>query len=145
MRAGHAAHLGQHPEVQPPLPGRADDHLQGLGDRPGHERGQEVPQAVTLDRWARPVGPAAPHGQPSGPPRRSPPGPRPPGPPATDLPPPRAPSTPASSAHRVANSTTRPRTPFTNRPDSSPEKVLASSMDSLMAALTGTLRATVIS
>jgi hypothetical protein len=42
-------------------------------------------------------------------------------------------------------SATFPSTPFTKRPDSSPENVLASSMDSLIAAFTGTLRAIVIS
>ena len=40
---------------------------------------------------------------------------------------------------------TRPRMPFTKRPDSSPENVLASSMDSLMAALVGTWRSIAIS
>src|SRR2546421_28223 len=46
---------------------------------------------------------------------------------------------------QVAVAATRPRTPFTNRPASSPEKVFASSIDSLMAALVGTLRSTAIS
>src|SRR6266404_2880017 len=40
-------------------------------------------------------------------------------------------------AHAVA-AATRPRMPFTNRPASSPEKVLASSIDSLIAAFGGT-------
>src|SRR4029077_7647855 len=40
---------------------------------------------------------------------------------------------------------TRPRMPLTKRPASSPEKVLASSIDSLMAALGGTRRSIVIS
>lgn len=43
------------------------------------------------------------------------------------------------------DSTILPSTPFTKRPDSSPENVLASSMDSLMAARTGTSRAITIS
>src|SRR5260221_12481227 len=38
-----------------------------------------------------------------------------------------------------------PRTPLTKRPASSPEKVLASSIDSLIAALTGTSCAIAIS
>src|SRR6266581_708145 len=40
-------------------------------------------------------------------------------------------------AHAMAEAT-RPRMPFTNRPASSPEKVLASSIDSLIAAFGGT-------
>lgn len=40
---------------------------------------------------------------------------------------------------------TRPSMPFTKRPDSSPEKVLASSIDSLMAAFVGTWRSIAIS
>src|SRR5438477_357769 len=45
----------------------------------------------------------------------------------------------------VAPAATLPRMPLTNRPASSPEKVLASSMDSLMAAFVGTCRSTVSS
>jgi hypothetical protein len=40
---------------------------------------------------------------------------------------------------------TRPRIPLTKRPASSPEKVFASSIDSLMAALVGTCLSIVIS
>src|SRR4029077_16099596 len=40
---------------------------------------------------------------------------------------------------------TRPRMPFTKRPASSPEKVLASSIDSFMAAFVGTWRSIAIS
>src|SRR6202521_3350678 len=40
---------------------------------------------------------------------------------------------------------TRPRMPLTKRPASSPENVLASSIDSLMAALVGTWRSIAIS
>src|SRR5439155_13999811 len=46
---------------------------------------------------------------------------------------------------QVAVAATRPRIPLTNLPESSPEKVLASSMDSLIAALVGTLRSMAIS
>src|SRR2546429_269864 len=46
---------------------------------------------------------------------------------------------------RAAVSATLPRMPLTNRPDSSPAKVLASSIDSLMAARTGVSRANAIS
>ena len=45
----------------------------------------------------------------------------------------------------VTLAATLPRMPFTNLPASSPEKVLASSIDSLMAALVGTCRSMVIS
>src|SRR6266849_5492676 len=46
---------------------------------------------------------------------------------------------------QVTVAATRPRMPLTNRPASSPENVLASSIDSLIAALVGTLRSMVIS
>ena len=45
----------------------------------------------------------------------------------------------------VAVAATRPRIPLTKRPASSPENVLARSMDSLMAAFVGTLRSMAIS
>ncbi len=47
--------------------------------------------------------------------------------------------------HQVAVAATRPRMPLTKRPASSPEKVFASSIDSLIAALVGTLRSIAIS
>src|SRR5215472_11193417 len=47
--------------------------------------------------------------------------------------------------HVATVSATLPRMPFTNRLDSSPPKVLASPMDSLIAARIGILRATAIS
>src|SRR5216683_5624663 len=46
---------------------------------------------------------------------------------------------------QVTVAATRPRIPLTKRPASSPEKVLASSIDSLIAALVGTRRSIVIS
>src|SRR6267378_4490568 len=46
---------------------------------------------------------------------------------------------------QVTVAATRPRMPFTKRPASSPEKVFASSIDSLIAALVGTRRSMVIS
>lgn len=46
---------------------------------------------------------------------------------------------------QVTVAATRPRMPFTNRPASSPEKVFASSIDSLIAAFVGTRRSIVIS
>src|SRR4029077_2949314 len=46
---------------------------------------------------------------------------------------------------QVTVAATRPRMPLTNRPASSPENVLASSIDSLIAALVGTRRSIVIS
>src|SRR5258706_1105788 len=49
-----------------------------------------------------------------------------------------------AGAHDAA-AATLPRMPLMNLPASSPEKVLASSMDSLMAALVGTCRSTVSS
>src|SRR5260370_36697059 len=45
---------------------------------------------------------------------------------------------------QVAVAATRPRMPFTKRPDSSPEKDLASSIDSLIAALGGAWRSIAI-
>ena len=51
----------------------------------------------------------------------------------------------AVTAPGAVVATTRPRMPFTKRPDSSPEKVLASSIDSLMAAFVGTWRSIAIS
>ena len=46
---------------------------------------------------------------------------------------------------QIAVAATLPRMPLTKRPASSPEKVLASSIDSLIAALVGTLRSIAIS
>jgi len=51
----------------------------------------------------------------------------------------------AVTAPGAVVATTRPRMPFTKRPASSPEKVLASSIDSLMAAFVGTWRSIAIS
>src|SRR6266567_5255457 len=50
-----------------------------------------------------------------------------------------------SALAQVAVAATRPRMPLTNRPASSPEKVLASSIDSLMAAFVGTFLSIAIS
>src|SRR5260370_35820341 len=51
----------------------------------------------------------------------------------------------AVTAPGAVVATTRPRIPFTNRPASSPEKALASSIDSLVAAFVGTCRSMAIS
>ena len=51
----------------------------------------------------------------------------------------------AVSAPVAVVAATRPRMPFTKRPASSPENVLASSIDSLIAALVGTWRSMAIS
>src|SRR5712692_3071911 len=50
-----------------------------------------------------------------------------------------------SALAQVAVAATRPRMPLTKRPASSPEKVFASSIDSLIAALVGTRRSIAIS